>query len=313
MISVIIPIYNAERFLKECLESVRNQSFRDFEVLCVNDGSKDNSGEICREYVAKDSRFIYIEQENGGVAKARNSALDRAKGKWICFVDSDDVIDVDFLMNLYAMLRYGDMSVCGYTRNQKELGELAKSEKKIEASILINYIINESTYPLNIWMMLFSNEIIRNNNLRFTVGCVRNEDTEFYLKYMSYVDMVVISDYKGYYYRNNPNSAVHKFDYKSLTYIDASERIKVFLVKNRVIKEDSLIVAASVQYFIYHLARQKNYEIYEYIHKIYPVRNMMKDMLSFPKISRKGVALVYVIMGKKLFFVLFSRFLKSRI
>lgn len=311
MISIVIPIYNAESFLKECLDSVRKQSFRDFEVLCVNDGSKDNSGEICKEYAIKDSRFVYIEQENGGVSKARNTALDKAKGEWLCFVDSDDIIDIDFLLNLYAMVQHGDMSICGYTRNQEELGLFAKSEKKIKALTFISYIINESIYSPNICMMLFDNNIIRTNGLRFTVGCVRNEDTEFYFKYMSYVDTIIISDYKGYYYRDNPNSAVHKFNYKSLTYIEASERIKIFLVEKDIIKEDSLIVAAAVQYFIYHLARQGNYEIYEYLHHTYPVRKMMKGMLSFPKISRKGVALVYVLMGKKLFFAVFSKFFKE--
>lgn len=311
MISIITPIYNAEAYLRECFDSIVNQSFRDFEVLCVNDGSKDNSGEICKEYASKDSRFVYIEQENGGVSKARNTALDKAKGEWLCFIDSDDVIDIDFLLNLHAMVQNGNMSICGYTRNQEELGLLAKSEKKIKASTLISYIINESIYSPNIWTMLFNSNIIHINNLRFTVGCVRNEDTEFYFKYMSYIDVVIISDYKGYFYRNNPNSAVHKFNYKSLTYIEASERIKIFLVEKEIIKVDSLIVAAAVQYFIYHLARQGNCEIYEYLHQTYPVRKMMKGMLSFSKISRKGVALVYVLMGKKLFFAVFSKFLKE--
>jgi glycosyltransferases involved in cell wall biogenesis len=311
MISIVIPIYNAENFLKECLDSVRRQSFKDFEVLCVNDGSKDNSGEICKEYVARDSRFVYIEQENGGVSKARNTALNKAKGEWLCFIDSDDVVDTDFLLNLHTMAQDGDMPICGYTRNQEELGLLAKSERKIQASTLVSYIINESVYSPNIWTMLFNNNIIHVNNLRFTVGCVRNEDTEFYFKYMSYVNTVTISDYKGYYYRDNPYSAVHKFNYKSLTYIEASERIKDFLVEKEIIKEENLVVAAAVQYFIYHLARQGNSEIYEYLHQNYPVRKMMKGMLSFPKLSRKGVALVYMLVGKKLFFTVFSKFLKE--
>lgn len=97
MISIIIPVYNAEFYLEECLDSIKSQSHPDFEVLCVNDGSTDRSEEICERYVREDKRFRLYSQENSGVSVARNLGIEQAKGEYLCFVDSDDVIANDFL------------------------------------------------------------------------------------------------------------------------------------------------------------------------------------------------------------------------
>ena len=94
MISIIVPVYNSEKYLDECLRSIQKQSYSNFEVICVNDGSPDNSADICQRFVDKDKRFRLINQENGGVSSARNRALKEAKGEYVCFVDSDDVIDL---------------------------------------------------------------------------------------------------------------------------------------------------------------------------------------------------------------------------
>ena len=96
-ISVIIPVYNAEKTLHRCIDSILAQTFSDFEVLLIDDGSKDKSGEICDEYARKDSRIKVCHKENGGVSSARNMGLDNAKGEWITFVDADDYIASDFL------------------------------------------------------------------------------------------------------------------------------------------------------------------------------------------------------------------------
>ena len=93
LISIVVPIYNVENYLRMCLDSIQNQTYKNFECLLINDGSPDNSAEICREYVAKDSRFRYFEKENGGLSSARNYGIDRAEGSFITFVDSDDWLE----------------------------------------------------------------------------------------------------------------------------------------------------------------------------------------------------------------------------
>ena len=123
LISVIVPIYNVENYLRMCLDSIQNQTYKNFECLLINDGSPDNSAEICREYAAKDSRFRYFEKENGGVSSARNLGIERSEGVYITFVDSDDWVEPDYLEVLYSIIvqEKADISVSTYKQfNTKE-------------------------------------------------------------------------------------------------------------------------------------------------------------------------------------------------
>ena len=302
MISVIVPIYNAEIFLSDCLTSILNQTIKDIEVILVDDGSTDGSGDICEKYCRMDDRIHYILQENAGVSVARNTALEVAKGEYVVFIDSDDVVAPDFLQQLLDLSAKGDFAICGYTRNQSELGNAETSRDYYDVNSYIIQIFDESLIHPNIWMMLFKNDIIQSNKLRFTPGCVRNEDTEFYIKYLTFEKAVVVSDYKGYFYRDNPGSAVHKFNEKALTFIEADHRISDYLIGKGIVNSDNLIVAASVEYFVYQTARQKNIEIYDRVHELYDVKSLMKAMTKHPRLARKGVAIVYSILGKKLFY-----------
>ena len=102
LISVIVPVYNAEKYLCRCIDSILAQTYKDFELLLIDDGSKDSSGAICDEYAAKDSRVRVFHKENGGVGFARNVGLDHAQGDWVTFVDSDDWVDVCWLQWVMA-------------------------------------------------------------------------------------------------------------------------------------------------------------------------------------------------------------------
>ena len=116
LISIIVPIYNVENYLRQCLDSIQNQTYQNFECLIINDGSPDNSADICREYVEKDSRFRYLEKENGGVSSARNLGIEHSKGQYITFIDSDDWVDSDYLEVLYKSLtdEKADVAVSTY-------------------------------------------------------------------------------------------------------------------------------------------------------------------------------------------------------
>lgn len=306
MISVIVPVYNAEAYLGECVESLMRQTLNDIEILLINDGSIDNSAVICEKYSALDNRIRFFNQPNAGVSVARNKGLQEAKGEYVCFVDADDVVASNFLQTLFDMSGCGDFAICGYTRNQSILGQKGSTVKYYDTKSFIIQIFDESLVHPNIWMMMFKNAIIRKKEISFTPGCVRNEDTEFYIKYMIHENRIAVSDYKGYFYRDNPNSAVHKFNEKSLTFIEADQRISDELVKAGVMNNNNLIVPASVQYFIYQTARQKNIEIYDKVHELYDVQLMMRRMIRHTRYSRKGVALAYLFLGRKYFFKLLS-------
>ena len=105
LISIVVPVYNVENYLRMCLDSIQNQTYQNFECLLINDGSPDNSADICREYVSKDARFRYFEKENGGVASARNLGIKYSKGKYITFIDSDDWVDLDYLEVLHSKIK----------------------------------------------------------------------------------------------------------------------------------------------------------------------------------------------------------------
>ena len=116
LISIIVPVYNVEKYLRMCLDSIQNQTYQNFECLLINDGSPDNSADICREYVAKDARFRYFEKENGGSSSARNFGIERSGGAYITFADSDDWLEHDALDRLYGALKKenADISIGRY-------------------------------------------------------------------------------------------------------------------------------------------------------------------------------------------------------
>ena len=121
LISVIIPIYRVELYLKECIDSVLNQTYKNMEIILVDDGSDDNCPNICDAYKKKDSRIQVIHKKNGGLSDARNAGIEIAKGEYICFIDSDDVIHPSFLQILYEdLIETGsDMSICHYEKVDK--------------------------------------------------------------------------------------------------------------------------------------------------------------------------------------------------
>ena len=104
LVSIIVPVFNVEKYLRQCLDSILGQTFNQFEVIIVNDGSTDNSGAICQEYEARDNRIVYLEKENGGVSEARNLGLDFATSEYIIFIDSDDWIEPTYVEVLYEKI-----------------------------------------------------------------------------------------------------------------------------------------------------------------------------------------------------------------
>ncbi len=126
------------------------------------------------------------------------------------------------------------------------------------------------------------------------------------MQYLVNESKVRVSNYRGYYYRDNVNSAAHKFDIKSLTYIEADARIAQLLKDYNIVGEDNLIVPSSVQYFVYRTARQRNRALYDYIHEHYAVKCLMRRMIKAPRLARKGVAYCYLILGKTMFYKVLS-------
>ena len=118
LVSLVVPIYNVENYLRMCLDSIEHQTYSNIEVLLINDGSLDSSGEICQEYVARDSRFRYFEKENGGLSDARNYGIDRSKWEFLTFIDSDDWIEPTYVEDMYqaALNNNSEIVISNYKR-----------------------------------------------------------------------------------------------------------------------------------------------------------------------------------------------------
>lgn len=210
LISIVIPIYNCEDYIEECINSILLQSYSNWELLLINDGSQDNSGIICREFSNKDKRVRYFEKKNGGVSSARNYGIKYASGKWIIFVDSDDMISTDFLYHLIKE-NNGDpyTHVIQGFKCIDENGKLRKwmdidyngeyfEVNKIEPYLIKYDLINR----VQIWGKLFSTDIIKQNNLYFNENINLGEDGIFSHKYLLLIKRIKLSKYSEYLYRN---------------------------------------------------------------------------------------------------------------
>ena len=188
LISVIVPVYNSEQTLNRCIDSILGQTYRNFELLLINDGSKDRSGEICDEYARKDSRVKVFHKENGGVSSARNVGLDNARGEWITFVDSDDTVEESFLGSLYNF-GSGSLKICNFTGDGHK--DYSDDCSKVETSSVITSLLNDNLVWAP-WGKLFASAIINEHNLRFDIKLRLGEDTVFCWEYLSYCPDVTV-------------------------------------------------------------------------------------------------------------------------
>ncbi len=196
-ISVIVPVYKAEKYLHRCVDSILSQTFTDFELILVNDGSPDNCGKICDEYAQKDNRVRAFHKENGGVSSARNLGLDKAKGEWITFVDSDDWLKPRCLEQLTNKLD-ADMIKCGIEASDKSSIWTVENNKYSVKQFLEK---NEKDFIVRTsCVTLFKTKLINKFNIRFDKHIRYGEDMIFNLQYLSYCQDVRFVNYIGYVY-----------------------------------------------------------------------------------------------------------------
>lgn len=206
-VSVIIPVYNTEKYLRKCLDSVCNQTLSDIEIICVNDCSTDYSLEILKEYASKDDRIKLIDfKENKGAAVARNTGIDEAKGEYIGFVDSDDFIDLDFYEKLYNKAIESDVEV---VKGKLYLFDLVTNKIYLEDWIDINDNVkkNKANFYFTFTTAIYKRNFINEHNVRFLDGLIHFEDPYFTIKVNLYTKKVKIIDSAKYYYTNNPESS----------------------------------------------------------------------------------------------------------
>lgn len=201
-ISIIVPAHNVEKVVGRCIESILEQTYTDFELILVNDGSADRTGEVCDIYTQKDERVQVIHQTNSGVSAARNTGLAKSKGKYVLFIDSDDYVEKDFLQHLYV--NRSDLTICGFiTEDERNncLYCLKYEALSYPSKNLIDYVTlykNRTIYSP--YGKLFLNSIIQSNNLRFPEGINWGEDAMFVADYLQYAESIMVIENIGYHY-----------------------------------------------------------------------------------------------------------------
>ena len=204
IVSVIVPVYNTEKYMRRCLESILSQTYTDFEVILVDDGSIDKSGEICDEYARQDNRLRVYHKENGGASSARNIGLEKAKGKWITFIDSDDAIEQDY----FKILECDKVELL--IQKWRFASERETREPLVEGlyndKLFITFM--EKNAHKDIMRMVAAKfllrDIIDQNNIRFNTKIRLGEDTLFMQEYYSYIHSLAVCNSSCYiYYRSD--------------------------------------------------------------------------------------------------------------
>lgn len=236
MVSIIVPIYNAIKYLPECIESLLKQDYSDIEILLVNDGSTDGSKELCVKYAEMDQRIRYIEKENGGVSSARNLGICYAKGKYITFVDADDYLDKDIIGLAVKTMNDTNADIVGWNAYVVEKSQTTRCREiqfhqddscYLQAALIANY--NDKFYCGDyiraVWGKLLKKSIICENSILFREDLYIGEDAVFLMEYILHVNNISLINEFGYYYRMVESSAVRR--YKSDLYQQSVKQVEL--------------------------------------------------------------------------------------
>lgn len=213
LISVIVPVYNVERYLHECVDSILAQTYISLEIILIDDGSSDSSGEICDDYAKKDNRVIVIHKENGGLSSARNAGIDVVGGEYVTFIDSDDYIEKDMIFVLYNnLIKYdANISVCSYYASYVTSNEALIDTNEIlvlNKEQAIEQCLKGEALTVSACFKLYEKYIF--DKIRYPVGkyC---EDAFVIVDVLSRAEKVVVETTPKYYYRQRKGSIMHNF------------------------------------------------------------------------------------------------------
>lgn len=250
--SIIVPVYNVEKFLRECLDSIASQTLKEFEVICINDGSTDNSLEILNEYATKDKRFIVLSQKNQGQGIARNNAINIAQGKYLLFVDPDDWIETNTLEEVWNKFEVTDANIVQFnyeihkdvTKKRKSRISHIIAKKKYAYNLKRKGFFNWQVFKkdmfrsigLAIWNRGYRTDFIKNNKIEFAPN-KHGEDHIFTIKSLILTEKVFYLNKILYHYRNRANSSVNIASADNFSAFDNIKILKEFLEKKNLIND----------------------------------------------------------------------------
>ena len=313
MITIVLPVYNVEKYIRRCIDSILNQTFNNYELIIIDDGSTDNSGYICNQYKKLDNRIKIVHQDNKGLSNARNKGIELSNSKYITFIDSDDYIDNKYLEVLYSIMinNNADIVICNHIK--------IKENENNNATIIDNYneeiITKEETYRrmnlginigMAVWSKLYKTDIFKNNKF---LNNKLYEDIFIINDIIESTNKIVVTNYNGYYYLLRNNSITNSpMDYKHLDLINATKKYKDYMIKYYSnISESSIRRYVLANYLIYRKAIQNKLYKKEYkeIRKeiLKYKKNILKSNLYSTKIKLQTIILLFGNNIYKLFYL----------
>ena len=297
-VSIVIPVYNVEKYIRQCLESVINQTLKDIEIIIVNDGTKDSSMKIAEEYLP-DKRIKIINKENGGLSSARNAGMREAQGKYICFIDSDDFIDSSMMEELYNKIEKTNSDVVEsgillYDNKTHKVEE--RKNKKYNFVEKGSYLWGK--YTTEVWNKIYKKEFLLKNNIFFEEGMI-HEDDLFTIRILFSTNKICHIQKSFYYYRINREESI-------MTNVNLEKRLKALQRIAEKIKEYQKMMQTDIFSFL----MLKILEIY-YLIEIYEINNenikkeKIKELeesikINWEKLSKEEKEILKNILKKKI-------------
>ena len=275
LISVIIPVYNVEPYIFQCLDSIIHQTYQNLEIIIIDDGSPDNCGKICDEYAQKDHRIIVIHKQNEGLCAARNDGIKKATGDWIAFVDSDDWCELDYCSKFIESIGNAtpDVILSGgyiqeYSHRHRVINTIRSGfscpENKSVPSVMANILAFGGP-----WAKLYKADFLKNNRLLFDTDLKAFEDFEFNIRVYSYAQRIVGSTFIGYHYRQVAVSITKGFNpEKPRICYDFISKLHDYIIHEQLVPEamqaarilSNLTFRVALDCYFFHPANQKSYE-----------------------------------------------------
>lgn len=315
LISIIVPIYNVEDYLNECIVSLLNQTYKNIEIILVDDGSPDKCPQICDEFAQKDNRIRVLHKTNGGLSDARNYGINYARGKYICFVDSDDFVSNDYIEFLYNNLITNnvDISMCGFTNyfnSEKMICKLNFEKNKIYDKMNAHIYLNVLGYfDVASWNKMYKKELF--NDIRFPIGKTC-EDWRIMYKVIDLSNKVCYDSSVKYYYRRRENSITTTKNVRMDAIEAVQESIKFYKEK----KYDSVLpyvyqsLMIACMGVINSMIECNDYSQLKYINNI---KQLYKHKITYKKLKlSKKIQLLFFIKCSHLYIEIFKIIKKGK-
>lgn len=316
LISIIVPVYKVEKYLERCVRSILNQSYRNLEIILVDDGSPDMCGQICDEMASLDNRIKVYHKENGGISDARNYGVERANGEYIGFVDSDDYIHERMYEELYKAIKKSSTLIveCGLTRiyKNKERPHYIGEDYFLvinRQGYLKEFLENKRVYG-SVWCKLIHKDIAK--RIKFPTGKIY-EDAFYNLELIKHVDSYTLISGNYYYYYMREGSIVTKpFSPRNMDYIEIIEKIRDYTLKNFPSYKEQLFIRVGFAYisifneliFSYNYKKMKEYEILK--RKLINIRWELLKSSCTPKSLK--LALILLSVNEKMYKFILSKY-----